>query len=267
MPDTPPAPASLAAAFVAEGARADATPALGERLVELVLAAQAAHPGIPLDAGRFARHLARHCPGDAPIDGWLGRSAPATYTSPARRRPGAGRDRGAGLAVPRAGRRLPRRDAPDGGVRRGRGAGGARAAARRRAGEPAADRRVRRARRPRGLAPGHHGAPRDRRPAQDDGEARRRRSRGRARGGRGRAGGPGARPAQAALRGRPQRRAARGRGGADERPAEPLAHALRGRDDARLDRGGARRAPGDRGALDRGGAGRRSSRARSVSSG
>src|SRR5580704_9401221 len=67
MPDAMPPAAHLAAAFVAGG-----DVALGERLRELVLAARAAHPGIQLDAERFVHHLARHRPGDTPLDGWLG---------------------------------------------------------------------------------------------------------------------------------------------------------------------------------------------------
>jgi RNA polymerase sigma-70 factor (ECF subfamily) len=71
MLDTPPPPVHVAAAFVAGGAAAGATLAPGERLQAVVLAARAAHPGIQLDAERFVRHLARHRPGDAPLDGWL----------------------------------------------------------------------------------------------------------------------------------------------------------------------------------------------------
>ncbi len=44
---------------------------LAERARELVLAAQAAHPGIRLGAGRFLAHLARHRPADAVGDAWL----------------------------------------------------------------------------------------------------------------------------------------------------------------------------------------------------
>jgi RNA polymerase sigma-70 factor (ECF subfamily) len=67
--------AGLAAAFggVAPVGRDDGA-VLEERLVEVVRAAQAAHPGIALAPEHFVRHLARHRPADAPaaaLDAWL----------------------------------------------------------------------------------------------------------------------------------------------------------------------------------------------------
>src|SRR5262249_37287098 len=53
-------PTQLAAAFVAASGALDAPADLGERLLALVLAAQAAHPKVRLDDERFIRHLARH---------------------------------------------------------------------------------------------------------------------------------------------------------------------------------------------------------------
>ena len=43
-----------------------------ERVRDLVLAAQAAHPGIRLPAERFVRHLEHHRPEGAVDEAWLG---------------------------------------------------------------------------------------------------------------------------------------------------------------------------------------------------
>jgi RNA polymerase sigma-70 factor (ECF subfamily) len=69
MPDPLPSPALLAVAFgAAEHGR---SLALGERLRDLLLAAQALHPGIRLDPERFVRHLAHHRPAGPLPEGWL----------------------------------------------------------------------------------------------------------------------------------------------------------------------------------------------------
>jgi RNA polymerase sigma-70 factor (ECF subfamily) len=67
-----PRPARLAAAFLAASEGLAARADLGERLLAMVLAAQAAHPRVRLDDERFVHHLARHRPPDATLDGWLG---------------------------------------------------------------------------------------------------------------------------------------------------------------------------------------------------
>jgi RNA polymerase sigma-70 factor (ECF subfamily) len=62
----------LAAIFHAASPDPHGVGDLGNRLAAMLAAARQEHPRIPLDPAVFVRHLARHRPGDLPLDEWLG---------------------------------------------------------------------------------------------------------------------------------------------------------------------------------------------------
>ncbi len=71
--DRPPPSASPQPSSRAAGRPGDESPGAGrDASARVLFAARALHPGIPLDAERFVRHLAHHRPEGAPLEAWLG---------------------------------------------------------------------------------------------------------------------------------------------------------------------------------------------------